>query len=306
MVNQTINNVLAATDFSLLGNNAVMAAIDICKQHGAVLHLLHVAEKKYVVSVAEFGLGTAIASDDDQEARSLLYNMYERILKEHDIMIRLHMPKGIAQEEICVAAKELSADLVVMGTHGISGFKDFLIGSTAFSVIKNTAASVLTVPQDFTGCFKKILFPVRPVKGVVDKFRFIQPLFKPGTQVHIALLHDDGAVNEVFDYKKELAEILLCLRSLAVPCYIDLYPTSDPAAEVLKLSQLIAADLIVINATLDRHWTQFFSGPYTQQVVNHAAIPVLSFQGCSDSFTAKAFTGRTHDSTTQYYQCLFG
>ena len=46
---------------------------------------------------------------------------------------------------------------------------------------------------------------------------------------------------------------------------------------MLEVCDAINADLIVINATLDYKWTQFFVGPYTQQVVNHAKVPVLSF-----------------------------
>jgi nucleotide-binding universal stress UspA family protein len=301
MTSQKITNVLAATDFSPAGNNAVMAAIAICKQHNAVLHLLHVAEKKYVVSVAEFGLGAAIIIDDDQEARSQLYNMYERILKEHEIMVRLHMPKGIAHQEISLAAKELSADLVVMGTHAVSGLKDFLAGSAAYSVIKDTHAAVLTVPEGFAGSFKKILFPIRPVKGVIEKFRFIRSLLNPGSQVNIALLYDGRNGSETFDYKNELTEIVTCLGNLAVPYCIDLYPAADPAAKVLELCNSLSADLLVINATLDRHWTRFFTGPYTQQVLNHAAIPVLSFHDSSVSPVGLPLTGKKQDGSTCYY-----
>jgi nucleotide-binding universal stress UspA family protein len=38
------------------------------------------------------------------------------------------------------------------------------------------------------------------------------------------------------------------------------------------------ADLIVINATLDADWKEFFSGGYTQQIINHANIPVLALR----------------------------
>lgn len=275
---QDIRNVLAATDFSTPGNNAVMVAVDICKRHNAVLHLLHVPEKKYVVNVAEFGLGAVITGDDDQAARSQLYNIYERILKEHEVMVRIHMPKGIAHEEICLAAKELPADLVVMGIHGISGLKDFFVGSVAYTVIKNTTTPVLTVPEGFTGDFKKILFPIRPVKGVLEKFRFIQPMLKPASEMHIALLHDEQNSCASFDYKDELTEILMSLRTIGVPGYIDIYAASNPAAKVLELSNKLSADMLVINATFDHHWSQLLTGPYTQQVVNHAAIPVLSFK----------------------------
>lgn len=279
MIQQKIRNVLAATDFSATGNNAVMAAIDICKQHNAVLHLLHVVEKKYFVNVTEFGIGTALVNYDDQEARSQLYNMYERIVKNDEIMVRIHLPTGIAHEEICQAADELLADIVVIGAHGISGFKEFFIGSTAFRVIKKVKGTVLSVPKDFLpGHFKSILFPVRPVKGIIEKFQFLKPLLKRDCHVHIAVIHEKFKDDEVIDQNKQIAEILMSLHNLSVASSINVYVTNDPASKVLELCDKLAADLLVINATLDYNWTHMFTGPYTQQVVNHCTIPVISFR----------------------------
>ena len=297
---ENIKNVLAATDFSATGNNAVMAAIGICKRHNAVLHLLHVVEQKYVAGFAEFGGGTVVVNDDDQEARSQLYNMYERILKEHEIMMRIHMPTGIVHKEICLAAEELCADLLVTGSPGVWGIKEFFTGSTAFKIIKGTGIPVLTVPPTVSKSgYSSILFPVRPVQGILEKFRFMQPLLQPGVHVHIALLYSDTGNDELAMHEAEIAEILMRLRYLSVQCSVEVYVVADAAAKVLELCTKLAADLLVINATFDYGWEHFFTGPYTQQVVNHAAVQVLSFQ-CARNAPAALYTTKEQQPGIAY------
>lgn len=280
---QKITNVLAATDFSLIGNNAVMAAIAICKQQQAVLHLLHVVEKKINVISSLPAKHSALLNTDDQEARSQLYNMYERILKSHEIQVRIHMPTGVPADEISLAAQELPVDLVVIGAHGISGNNKNDMGSTALQVINKTNKSVLTIPAGYTPeANGHILFPIRPVKGVLEKFRFIQPLLTPQSQVHIALLYPGEGGHHHINYEQELAEILLNLRNLSVACTIDIYSTNNPAATVVELCAKLKAGIVVANAAISAYWARLMAAAYTRQLINLSPIPVLSFQNDSN------------------------
>ena len=62
----------------------------------------------------------------------------------------VHLLKGDAAERIAGLARELSTDLIVMGTVGRSGVSGLFIGNTAEDVLLTTHASVLTVkPEDF-------------------------------------------------------------------------------------------------------------------------------------------------------------
>ena len=155
-------NVLVATDFSMGGNNAVDTAIEICKQYKAVLHLLHVVENTNLVAGGGWGvLPAERISEIDYESRSQLYNIYETVLRTQDIRVQIHMPAGVPFNEICNAASEMPIDLIVVGKHGTSRERGSFMGSTAYSVIKDSTKPVITVPENFEPSeFKKILFPV--------------------------------------------------------------------------------------------------------------------------------------------------
>ena len=290
-----IKNILAATDFSETGNNAVMVAIEICKQHNAVLHLFHVVENRYIFAVAEPGLDASVINEIDQEARSQLYNMYERILGDHQVMVRIHMPIGTPFNEICKAATEIPIDLIVMGSRGASGLKEFLIGTTAVSVIKNTNIPVLTVPANFDKTnFTRILFPIRFVKGIKEKYRITQFFIKRDSIINIAVLCKEGKEEQLLDCRDVLSDILLSLKNCRVTHTIEMCPCSNIASKVLELSQTYSSDLVVINATLDHSWADFLHGSYTQQVVNHSAIAVLSFSHGDDK--QRPFADQQHES----------
>lgn len=276
----TIQNVLAATDFSQTGNNAVMTAINICKQNNAVLHLLHVVDSRRTVSGNDAAGNASLKNEIDQEARSQLYNIYERIIKEHEVMVRIHMPTGAVVEEICKTAAELPVDLIIIGTNELPGWKKLFIGTTAFKIIKNTARPVLTVPLGYSSChFKKILFPVRPTGGVMEKYRFIQPFIKKDSSIHIAMLYMIATEEEIFSYQSEVAEIILLLRNSRINSSVEMYSCSNPASKTLELCREYAADLLVINTSLQYNkWTHYCTVPYTRHIINHAAIPVLNFR----------------------------
>jgi nucleotide-binding universal stress UspA family protein len=294
-----IQNILAATDFSDLGANAIRVAVKLCKQNNAVLHLIHVVEKRYIIPGTDSGTALPfLATEIDTESREKLYNLYQSVLRSENISVQLHMPEGIPFDEICRAAAEMPIDLVVLGTHGTSGFREFFMGTTAYSVIKNTIKPVLTIPGGFSkDGFQNILFPVRAVPGIKEKFEYIQPLLQQteAAAIHIAAISQNGHEAELLDHKDALHEIILHLKKSAVTFTHEMYTCSNFADKVLEIATMQAADLIVINATLDYKWTHFFIGPYTQQVVNHSKVPVLSFpQAVNSSSALKREAGSIH------------
>jgi hypothetical protein len=71
--------------------------------------------------------------------------------------------EGIPGQIIVKTAWKIKIDLVIMGTQGVSGFRDFFIGSTSYYVIKRASCPVLCIPEGKKWFeFNKILFPVRP------------------------------------------------------------------------------------------------------------------------------------------------
>lgn len=281
-MNVQIRNVLVPTDFSELGNNALRAAIDICRRNQATLHLIHVVESRYIITEPGGELSLpSIVSQIDADARAMLYNMYESVIRVAGIAVQIHMPTGIPFDEICKSADEMPIDMIIMGAHGASGFREYFIGTTAYNVIRNTTKPVLTIPHSFTGSgFERILFPVRPVPGVKDKFEFLHSILDEKTvkEIHVAVLAEDGHHDELLSNKDELYDVVKFMKQHHLPHKKDVYYCKNYAEKVLELAAMQPCDLIVINATLDYKWTQFFIGPYTQQVVNHSRMPVLCYR----------------------------
>lgn len=83
--------------------------------------------------------------------------------------------------------------------------------------------------------------------------------------------------NILLENKNDIFEIITTLKSTNISCSKELYECKNFATKVLELSYSMDIDLIAINATIDFKWTQLLAGSYTQQVVNHSKVPVLSF-----------------------------
>jgi nucleotide-binding universal stress UspA family protein len=141
-----IRRVLFATDFSEGSSHALPYALDIAKQYGAKLFLVHViydvakSAAWYVphVSIDE------IYHDMEKSARIELEKSYSDDMAgmkdvEHVVL------KGIPYEEITKFAGDNKIDLVVLGTHGRRGIDRMLFGSTAEQVVRNAPCPVLSV-----------------------------------------------------------------------------------------------------------------------------------------------------------------
>ena len=61
---------------------------------------------------------------------------------------------GTAYEEICAAARELKADLIVIATHGYTGYKRMFLGSTAERVVQHSPCPVLVVRQHIGALYR--------------------------------------------------------------------------------------------------------------------------------------------------------
>jgi nucleotide-binding universal stress UspA family protein len=276
-----IRNILFPTDFTKLSNNALTTAIAMCKRHNATLHLLHVVENRFLVIPRDaYNAAVYLLPELEKTAMERLTELSEKIRTTDSVNVLIHLEFSNPADAIREKAIGLGCDLIVMGTHGASGFREFFIGSNAYAVIKNTTVPVLTVPGTRkVKEFKKIIFPIRAASGIIDKFDFIEPIIEKNKAELVILglsLRD-----EIFNPAERKATTIELGRRLhlAETAYKSaFYVCKNYAKKVLEIARKEKADLIVINASLDYKWRQFFIGPYTQQVVNHAKIPVLSIR----------------------------
>jgi nucleotide-binding universal stress UspA family protein len=141
-----LKQILVPIDFSDCSFRALEYALALASPLGAKLTLLHVVEPA-VYQQSYLGVTPPV----EETNQNLLEAGRERLaaLARKRIGSRLRSESlvriGRAHSEIPDTAKALNADLIVMGTHGYTGLKHVLLGSTTERVVRHASCPVLTV-----------------------------------------------------------------------------------------------------------------------------------------------------------------
>jgi universal stress protein A len=134
--------ILVAVDLSREAHKVAMRAQNIALDHGSALHIVHVIEPfSYVYG----GEGVIAYADIEVERQGQAEVQLKKFSTRYDIpSSHLHLENGKAADAIHELAEKIKADLVVVGSHGRSGFA-LLLGSTANSVLHGSKCDVLAV-----------------------------------------------------------------------------------------------------------------------------------------------------------------
>lgn len=140
--------ILFCTDFSENSNPARHCAVEYAKAFGAKLSILHVVNPSplgYPLFEERIPVDMAALQETIQQS---VQEELERVAKEcgRDLtQVKAHYRVGEAASEIVRFADEESVDLIVVGTHGWTGLKHLVLGSTAENVVRKAKCPVLTV-----------------------------------------------------------------------------------------------------------------------------------------------------------------
>ncbi|MFZ5876482.1 MAG: universal stress protein [Nitrospirota bacterium] len=147
-----IKTILVPTDFSEGSQTALDYAVHLAKSFRAKIVLLHVIETTTYTMTEALQLvnvytvvKTAVEPVLDQMVQDL---------QRMDVSASRSMAQGAAAHEIVSQARDVGADLIVMGTHGRRGVNHLLVGSVAERVVRTSTCPVLTVRQPETGAGK--------------------------------------------------------------------------------------------------------------------------------------------------------
>jgi len=137
-----VHKVLVPLDFSDPSQQAIQYARRFAAPSQAELLLLYVIEP--VAYPAELGVVINLDADLAERALGELQKLRQQHLGDYP-SARCLVRSGVADAEIVNTARDEHADLIVIGTHGFSGLKHLLLGSTAERVVRDAPCPVLTV-----------------------------------------------------------------------------------------------------------------------------------------------------------------
>jgi nucleotide-binding universal stress UspA family protein len=267
--------IVVAVDFSVPSIHAIEYSIPIASKFGSDIILVWVDK----ITPSE-----SIYPDTTNENRNEAKKRFEELISHYrrdlpdGIKMEYKLRKGKIYTEIEILAKSVGASLIVTGTHGLSGFEEFWIGSNAFKVVTYASCPVITVRHDFEikNTVKKILVPIDSSVETVQKIPFVAQLaevFK--SEIHVVTTHycDLKSVQRIAD--KYAQQAVQYLGNHKIRHVLDSLVSTDITKSVISYASTIDADLVAI-MTEQETPANILLGPHAQQLVNQCPIPILS------------------------------
>ncbi len=181
-----IKRILVPTDFSQPSFAAIPYARAVARHFGAELHLLHVVDTTQYASKS-----LALPLVSPAELNRPLLKRLKAVASKYEADGKIHVMEpreGRAYNEICAAACELNAGLIVIATHGNTGLKHVFLGSTAERVVQHSPCPLLVVRQQ-AGDYDERSARLRRILVPIDFSSCSQLAFDCG----VALARDFGA-----------------------------------------------------------------------------------------------------------------
>ncbi len=145
----TFKLILCPVDFSDTSAHALKTAIELATQLDAKIHLIHVYQyPTYSIPEADLVTPIDLSLQDDyvERLQQQLDDLYEKH-SNSGVVVDSTLAEGVPYVEIVNTAKEIKANLIIIGTHGRTGLSHMLLGSVAERVVRSSIVPVLSVPK---------------------------------------------------------------------------------------------------------------------------------------------------------------
>ena len=296
----TIKRLLCPVDFSDQSRHALELAVRLAGWYKAEVTALHVVELIFpLVMLEEYPPPPPMTlADIGDEVRKELHRFVEPFARE--VAIAEEVDEGGIERRILERSASLSADLLVLGTHGRGGFERLALGSIAEKVLRRAACPVLTAPPRSgpagagPATFQTILCPIDFSRPSDRALTYALSLAQEAGG-RIILLHvleqfadEEPLANRHYnvpEYRRALEGDARQRLDSAVPpeardwCQPETIVSAGKAyREVLRVAGDRHADLIVMGVQGRGAIDLTLFGSTTQHVVRAATCPVLTLR----------------------------
>jgi len=162
-------NILVPVDFSAQSERALQDAVEVAKQSGAQIFVLHVIANNLVQCIDDYclnddlvkqmGASRSAQSTDDYAVTETMVKQIDTLLEKrsHEMMTALigkipgtkqvkltaEIKKGVPYQKILEEQKKKSIDMIIIPPHGKAGIKEFFLGSTVDKVVNQAGCTVV-------------------------------------------------------------------------------------------------------------------------------------------------------------------
>jgi nucleotide-binding universal stress UspA family protein len=300
-----IQQILCPIDFSEFSRHALDHAVAVARRYESTITVLNVCS---VVPATAYAPGTPmlpVAAPTPGDLDALLASMKRFVETEIGpaVAMRFEIGEGDAAAEILDRAGAIPVDLIVMGTHGRSGFDRLILGSVTEKVIRKATSPVLTVPRRIDDAipipdrlFRRILcaidFSDASLRALEYAFSLVRDADTEVTLVHVVEVTPAPQTEAAADIEARTLGAYVAAAadaravqlqrivpdSVAARCSVERTLAIGKAhREILRIADERHSDVIVLGA----HGfgiAQLLFGSTAHYVVRQARCPVLTIR----------------------------
>ena len=275
-----MKKILVPTDFSEQAENALKVAAQLAKKYNAEIFLLHMIE-------LPADMTNPVGETRSQDLPEALFFM-KMAKKKFNQLLSAPYLSGIkvkdtvefnqAFEGIMDTSRKYGCDFIVMGSQGASGLKEMFIGSNTEKVVRTSEIPVLVIKNDHPSFeVKNFVFATNleehgreTLEKVVEFAQFIQ------AKLYLVYIN---TANEFITSQAIDDRLGKYLQNLEFSNY-EFHVYNDDTIEngILNFSRKVDADLMGIATHGRKGLSHFFNGSISEDLVNHATSPVITFK----------------------------
>jgi len=271
-----MKKILVPCDFSQSSIEALKFATEIAVKEKAEIRLIHAIELPTLYD-SSFALAFEQDYMKDQRSAALkkLNKVADRWVKgavKTTSEVEFGGTIGVIERTI----KSSRADLLVMGTHGASGLKEYTIGSNTEKVVRNSQVPMIAVRKAVKN-ISNIVFPVRPeadLENITMHVKALQDLFK--AKLHVlfvntpALFHRDSEIRPKLD--------ALAKQYMLKNYTLNIFNDSLEAEGIINFTAGLKEPMVAMRTHGRRGITHLANGSVAEDVVNHIECPVWTYK----------------------------
>ncbi|OOG74546.1 universal stress protein [Flavobacterium sp. A45] len=273
-----MKRILIPTDFSKYADEAIEVGAEIAKKNDCEIILIHMLELpgqmndaiKGETSIPEIMLFKRKAEETLKNIKNRPYLAGIKITE----VVRLDN----AYQGINNYIKQNSMDLIVMGSHGATGINEIIIGSNTEKVVRQSETPVLVIKNKIDNFkIQNIIFASdfsKEIKKPFQKMLDFTKLF--GAKLNLVMICTPNSFKSTLASRKIVNDFV---ADFDMPEYtFETYNESNIEKGIINYSNEKDADLIAFCTHGRTALSHFFTGSISEDLVNHANKPVLTFK----------------------------
>jgi nucleotide-binding universal stress UspA family protein len=307
-----LRHLLVATDFSPAAERAIEHAVDLARGHSATLLLVHASAVNAGLEAPPWPAGILEPPADGKPApRSRELEEEVARLAALGLRVRGACRPGPPARVILEEAERSGADLIVVGTHGQSGWRHFLLGSTTRRVIEHAGCPVLAVHQgdvvrpaggrvllfatDYSATARRAALRAAEILSIApdDTVVLCHAAYLAPAVVPAAAPFSIPELEQLIieDARKSLEREGLGLQAAGIPCRTEMIE-GYPADVLVEHAKELDAAMIVAGSVGRTGLAHLLIGSTAERIASLAKCPVLVVPpGRSDAAQPPAASG---------------